>query len=245
MQTKRPTLLRDVRYFESLAVPVEGDPMPQYTSELFAVPAEATALGLRIARKCEELKVSIGRASHLYLCFTPSIATGEVLPTDYAVDPWHRFVLYGLAPTFNDLPKREKLEVIRNATFECLVLISPEHGSAIAEVRALLERFGDALRICLRRKQTKRYFISVEQTVPVHPKPTAIFLTVTELTTQQTREVALGATSSSDDAPYLVDRLAIVGNLLTIHPRKSFRAQLTSGEYDVPFRVNLAELFRA
>lgn len=70
--------------------------MPGYASKLYAFPRACVALGQRVGMKCEELGISIGRADHLYLCFTPSLPEGAVRTTDYAVEPWHRFALYGI-----------------------------------------------------------------------------------------------------------------------------------------------------
>jgi hypothetical protein len=104
---------------------------------------------------------------------------------------------------------------------------------------------GENLRIVLLTKRTKKYAASVLHTVPVHPAPARVMLAVTQLATGQTKEVELAQVKYYDEVPFLADRIAIVGSVLMVHPRKSFRASLTTREYPVPLQANLAELFRA
>jgi|GEM_PF-1871669 len=237
--------LRDIRYFESAEVPHVGASMPRYASELFKLAKEAVALGQRIARKCEELGVSIGSADHLYVCFTPSLEEGAVAFTDYAVEPWHRYVLCGLDRGFNERSAREQLQAVCDATFEAVAALAQAGADQLPSLQRDVVAKGDALRVTLRTKQTKKYRITVEQTVPVHPSPSQVFARVEELATSKVVEFEVAAVPFHDDAPALVDRLAIVDEVLVIHPRKSFRAELVTRQYDLPLRISLREGFDA
>jgi hypothetical protein len=108
----KPTLLRDIRYFESGTILVPDDPFPEYAGDLYPLGPEAVALGRRIACKCEELGVSIGKASHLYVCLTSALQDGQALQVDFAFEKWHRFVMYGPGAEFNSLSRPEKIERI-------------------------------------------------------------------------------------------------------------------------------------
>jgi hypothetical protein len=248
----KPKPLRDIRYFESPEPPAFGLPMPGYAGKLFQLPKSAIALGQRIAMKCEELGVSIGRADHLYLCFTPALADDAFARTDYAIETWHRYALHGLHEDFNALSDGEKLARVGEATFRALAGLSgPEDSGepaagmahALATVRAGIEAQGEALRIVIKRKQTRRYAVRVEQTVPVHPRQTPLFLVITDLASGVTKDTQVAEVRFYDEAPSLIDRIAIVGDVLTIHPRKSFRAELVTKPYTVPIEVDLAGLF--
>jgi hypothetical protein len=241
----KPTLLRDIRYFESGTILAPGDPFPEYAEDLYPLGPDAVALGRRIACKCEELGVSIGKASHLYVCLTSALQEGQALQVDFAFEKWHRFVMYGPGAEFNSLSRHKKIERIREGTFAILYDIAPSSRQKIEEAHSCVCAGGEDLRIVLLTKRSKKYAASVSHTVPVHPAPARVLLAVTELGTGQTKEVELAQVKYYDEVPFLADRIAIVGGVLTVHPRKSFRASLTTREYPVPLQANLAELFRA
>lgn len=234
--------LKDIRLFESESAPQGNKGMPSYVSEIFNFPKEAISLGQRIAMKCEELRISIGRPDHLYLCFTPSLLSMQIEDTSYAVEPWHKFILCGLSRSFNHLSYSEKLDVITQAIFKALTFIAPSQEAKLASIQEDLLRHGESLRVCLLQKTTKKYEVVVEITVPPHPLPTPIFVRITDLSNQLSGEVKAAEVKFYDEAPFLVDRIAIKGNILTIHPRKSFRASLYTKEYKVPLEIDLSEV---
>jgi hypothetical protein len=244
-RSRQPKPLRDIRYFESAEVPPAGAPMPRYASELFKLPKEAVALGQRVARKCEELGVSIGSADHLYVCFTPSLEEGALSFTDHAVEPWHRFVLCGLDRGFNERSAQEQLQAVCGATFDAIAALAQAGADQLPSLQRDVVAKGDALRVTLRTKQTKKYRVAVEQTVLVPPSPSQVFVRVEEIGTSKVLEVQVAEVRFHDDAPALVDRLAIVDEVLVIHPRKSFRAELVQRKYEVPLRVSLRGRFDA
>lgn len=235
--------LRDIRYFESTEAVLSAGatPMPQYASALFDLPKEAIAFGQRIGRKCEEWRVSIGSADHLYICLTPALPEGTLRPTDYAVEPWHRFVLCGLERGFNERGAREKLQAVSDATFDALTALAQAGADRLASLQRQVADQGDALRVTLRTKETKKYRIAVEQTIPVHPAPSPVIVRMEEIATSRMVEVQVAEVRFHDEAPSLVDRLAIVDEVLTIHPRRSFRAEQILQEYSLPLRVNLRD----
>lgn len=63
---KRNQTIADIRYFECLSwPPAEGEPYPYYAGEIYrGFDHEVTAFSKRIADKCSEFKVSVGRQSH-------------------------------------------------------------------------------------------------------------------------------------------------------------------------------------
>ena len=240
---KTPKPLRDIRYLESIDPPQLEHPMPGYASKLYDFPRACVALGQRVGMKCEELGMSIGHADHLYLCFTPSLPDGEVRVTEYATEHWHRFVLCGMdLVVFNSLPDERKVAAVTEATFSALHMLAPTEAPALEVLRHSVESEGEALRVCLKVKATKQYRVRVEQTVPVHPQPAEVFVEVTNLKTQRSKMVRVAEVKFYDDAPSLVDRIAIIDHKLTIHPRKSFRASLIAADYQVPIQLGLADL---
>ena len=146
---------------------------------------------------------------------------------------------------FNSLSSSKKVERLREGTFAILYDIAPTSRQKFEAAHSSVLARGEDLRIVLVTKQSKKYIASVSHTVPVHPAPARIFLAVTELESGRTKEVELAQVRFYDEAVYLVDRIAIVGSVLTVHPRKSFRASLHTREYPVPLQADLGALFRA
>ncbi len=239
---KRAKPLRDVRYFESPEHLRPGSPMPGYAGELFKLPKDAIALGQRIGRKCEELGISIGDADHLYVCLTPCIPEASLLHTDYALERWHRFVMVGLASNYSDRPVGEQLSVVQSATFGAIAALATRGVELLPLLQQEMTSKGSALRVTLRTKETKKYRIRVEQDIPVHPTPSRVFARIEELATSRALEVQVAQVRFHDDVPSLVDRLSLVDEVLTIHPRKSFRAELIGRDYELPLKVSLREL---
>lgn len=238
----KPKKLHDIRYFESVEPPRLGKSMPGYASDLYSFPMGAVALGHRIGMKANELGISIGQADHLYVCFTPSTPDGSVETTEYAVEPWHRFVVCGLSPNFNSLTEEGKLAKVTDATFKALHLLAPEAGTPIESLREAVESEGEGLRVKIKCKETKKFLIRVEQTVPGHPRHAEVFVHVTNLQKQLSKEAKVAEVRFYDEARSLVDRIAIKADKLTIHPRKSFRASLITTDYDIPVQLDLTEL---
>src|SRR5713226_7870426 len=96
---------------------------------MFPLGPDAVALGRRIACKCEELGVSIGSASHLYVCLTSALQDGQTLQVDFAYEKWHRFVMHGLGAEFNSQSPHKKIESLREGTFAILFDIAPSLAS--------------------------------------------------------------------------------------------------------------------
>jgi hypothetical protein len=240
-----PRLLRDIRYFESsFILGTDEESSPDYAGKTLKVGKAAIALGQRIACKCEELGVTIDKGSHLYVCLTPALAENKVLPVDFADEKWQRYVMYGLnAAKFNKLSPRERLAQLREATFRILHKIAPASRKQLQWAYSSIRDQGEKLRIVVRTLRTRKFLATVSHTVPVFPAPSKIVLSVTDLQRNQTKEVLLAKTKYYDEAVFMVDRMVIVGGVVTVHPRKSFRAQLHTRGYELPLRADLGKLF--
>lgn len=239
---QKPKPLRDVRYFESLESLSLGQSMPGYASELYSFPNEAVALGWRIGMKCEELGVSIGQADHLYVCFTPALPVATVELTEFTREPWHRFVACGLPLDFNALTNEEKVDALTALTFKALHLLAPDATALLNSLIQAIRSEGEALRVKIKCKETKEFFVRVEQNVPARPRHAEVFVHVTNKIRQISTERKVAELRFYDDASSLVDRIVISGSQLTIHPRKSFRASLITTNYNVPIQLDLAEI---
>lgn len=193
--------------------------------------------------RCGESGVSIGRASHLYLCFTQSVQPATIEFSDYRIEGWHQFMMYGLDSGFNLLSEGKKLAIVASATFQALEALAPQHALVLQTIRKEVETLGESLRISVKRKETSKYKLSVEQTVPNHPNPAEVFLRVTQLSTGAERNVKIGEVAFYDQVSSLVDRIAIVRDVLTVHPKKSFHAGIVNSMNKPLQQINLQEQF--
>jgi hypothetical protein len=165
--------------------------------------------------------------------------------TEYAAETWHRFILCGLEPDFNARSEAERLSIVTAATFEALGMLSPQFAPALRAARREIETLGESLRLTVKRKETTKYKLSIEQTVPVHPRAAEVFLRITQLSSGIERDIKIGEVAFYDHVSSLVDRIAIVKDVLTVHPRKSFHATIVNAMSSPLSQVNLLEQFGA
>lgn len=232
-------LLCDVRYFEA---PTEIlDSFPSYAGSLFDVPKAAISVGQRIGCKCQEVGVSIGPSSHLYIALVPTLRFGQTALSSHQAASWHRFVMCGLPLNFNDLPVEERLDVIINITFAAIRAVSEQHD-LIASVEDAVRTHGESLEIVHRRKQTRRYSIEVVFTVAPFGRQSMMWLKI--------MDKIHGVAVETDRLPLrfyldvfdLADRVSIKNaDQLVIRPRPSFRASLTAAKYP-PMTFDLTDL---
>lgn len=235
--------LHDIRYFESAADLSAGGAFPVYAGTLFDLPRTATAFGQRVGRLAELKGVSIGRATHLYLCFTAALPEGTLSVTAAGLAPWHRVVMAGLPVAFNEWTADARQARVSDATFGALSELAVAGADELPALRQQIEAGGDALRIPVKSRTLKGFEIAIEQTIPCHPAASEVFVTLLWQASGQTATLKLGEVAFYDEVPTLVDRISISGSTLQIHPRKSFRASLVTSLHGSLPDVDLAALF--
>ncbi|WP_374348297.1 hypothetical protein [Chitinimonas sp.] len=236
-------LLRDIRYFEFDGMPAPQGPAPDYLGALFPSPAGASSLGLRLACKAEELGISIGQASHLYLCFTRAIAPGAVEACNYQYrnERWAQFVLVGLPHHYAGLDDQQRLTALLDASCAALHWLAPTRLAEISTLRRGILEHGDALRVRIHTKPGKLYHICIEHTVATHPAPSSLYVRIKASATGAETEFKLAELGRPDDARALVGRVAIRDGVLIIHPKPSWRASLDAAPYNTPLTVDLRQ----
>jgi len=237
--------LHDIRYFESTEDLSAGGAFPVYAGTLFELPRAATAFGQRVGRLAELKGVSIGRATHLYLCFSTALPEGALRVTRAGLASWHLIVMAGLPARFNGLPVDAREALVSSLTFRALSELAVTGADQLPGLQRQIEAGGEALRLPVKSKTWRGFNIAIEQTIPCHPAPSEVFATVRRLDGGQTATVKLGEVAFYDEVPTMVDRLSVKGHTLQIHPRKSFRAGLVTSQHGLLPDVDLGALFPA
>lgn len=228
-------LLQDIRYFESVEAEVKSLSSCVHTGTIFLTPKEAISLGQRIGRKCGELGISIGDATHLYLCFTSALPEKNIVLADFTFARWQKYVSYGLSPAFNECSDELKLNMLVDATIEVLERI----GSPVITSPQQFKRhvLNESLLLLVKNKNTIKYNVEIYQTIPVHPRRAEVFAHILQNKTGIRKEVKIGTSDFYNDVPGMADRISISKEILTILPRKSLYLNL-----QLP-PVNLENLF--
>ncbi len=235
--------LHDIRYFESAVDLSAGGSFPVYAGTLFDLPHTATAFGQRVGRLAELKGLSIGRSTHLYLCFSAALPEGAVRITKTSVASWHLIVMAGLPAGFNGLPEASREALVSSLTFRALSELAVAGADQLPEIQQQIEAGGEALRLPVKSRTSRGFGIAIEQTIPCHPAASEVFATIQSLESGQTATVKLGEVAFYDEVPTLVDRISVKGHTLQVHPRKSFRASLVTSTCGPLPDVDLATLF--
>jgi len=224
--------LRDIRYFECPAIIGAAEPY-DHAGTLFHVTPSMDAWARRFASMCRERDVSIGHAHHLYIWLTPALRDGEIRPSEFQQEHWQRWVMCGLPKTFNRLNEQGRRARLQRVTIESVAAIAPESKSILEELTGILDRFGERLEITLKQKETRKYRIVVGHTIPTWPKPSEVWMTLTEGSTGRVARCKLIETQSDEDAMFLVGRICLVKGDIVVHPRSSFDGDYCARKYNL------------
>lgn len=212
-------LLQDIRYCESAELPDKWRGPPGSLGEIFLIPKEATSLAQRLGKRAAELGISIGYATHLYLCFTSKKSKETIILTDYTMAPWQRYASYSLRPSFNACSDEMKLSMLVDATLEVLARIGSPAVSSPANFKR--DVLNESLLLLVKSKSTLKYNVTIYQTVPVHPLRTEVFAHIVQNKTGKRIEIKIGSADFYSDVPGMVDRISLAKEILTVLPRKA------------------------
>jgi hypothetical protein len=216
----RSISLEDIRYFECEGL-VDDGVYHHYTDKLFHVPTQAVARANRLATLCYRAKVSITTRS-LYLCFTPALQDGIVVPTDFRREVWQRYVMYGLPLSFNQLDEESKTKRVWLATLASLRKIVPsEQMIALEEAASTVEAGGEDLQFSLASAKTKNYFLELAYTIPTWPNIARLSLTLTDRASLAKSSCILFESKDSNESGFLGGKVKVDEGTIRVSPKKS------------------------
>jgi hypothetical protein len=232
--------IKDIRYYEGTQVPSPGVAHTVADGTLFRLPPTSATLGQRIAVKLRELGLTLGAFDHLYLVFTPALAPDGIVDTGWGGEPWFRYVACGLPSGFNRLTDAKRLAVLTQRTFAALRVIAPRGEDAIGRAEDLLREHGDDLQIHLLTHKTRRFEIELSYTVaPFGVRPSQGWITVNDLVADRSGRAPFVDLTFFDDIFFIASRVSMRGREITISPRRSERATVTTRTYETPIRLDV------
>jgi len=225
----RPSRINDIRLF------VGERPGHRYVKGQ----DEAVAFGRRIAYVLNGEAFSLGAYPALYVLFTPSLEPGEVRVTDFGGDWWQRYTDVGVAHSFLDDPDAHK--IITNGIVAALKAVRPDLEKVIDESATMVRNYGDELRLLVRVRETKHHVVEVSFGLSPHPKPSQLFVSLTDRSTGEYFEAAPVPLRLYEQAFALSSSIRVSAGKVELSPGKSIFAKLSSMLHGGPIGSELSE----
>jgi hypothetical protein len=231
--------IKDIRYFEAARVPASGEPIHYDTPGLFDLPKDIHRLGQRIACLLEVQGFSAGSADHVYVTLTTALSGGETVPIGLGFERWQLYVACGLSNDFKSLPPSQKLTQLEALTFDALAALNPREASLLTQARRSLEA-GASTRVLRASKETKAFRFEVWFDVPSWQGQSYLYVVARDNKTGSILEAPPFPLASYEHAFPLVSSIAFSKGVVKLVPRKSFRADLSTGGYSTPLLFPLS-----
>ena len=225
----RPSRINDIRLF------VGERPGHRYVEGQ----EEAVAFGRRIAYFLNGEGFSLGAYPALYVLFTRSLEPGEVRVTDFGGDWWQRYTDVGVAQGF--LNDRDAYQTIANGIVAALKAVRPDLESMINEAAETVRTYGDEFRFLVRSRETKHFVVEVSFVLSVSPKPSLLYVSLTDRSTGAFLEAPPIEMPIYFEAFGLASSIRVNTNRVELSPGKSIFAALSSLRHGGPIGADLTE----
>lgn len=229
MRTKKP--IKEIRLRER-DDPVGGPGVERDTGHLYSVSNQAIAMINRLVNLCKFHGVSTEKQI-VFLCFTPSLCDGRIERTDFRLENWQQYVMYGLDYSFNNLDGETRNAKVFRAAVECLLMLTNNCDEIIeSSARAVLSS-NDELKVPHQMKITKKYEVLVSYTIPAHPEKSKLFTNVKDLRSGREYEYLVAEVDFPDDSRYLAGSISLEKETIKIRPNKSSWGDFFSNKNNV------------
>lgn len=231
-------IIKDIRIYESENV--AGKSLPSDLGKVFESTENTIFIGIRIARKLNELKYCFGEFDHIYINLTTYLKENEIQISNRDLDKRIKYIDLGTSSTyFNSLKTEEKDEFIERKIIEIFRRISTGQNLEFVNKTAIeLSKFKREVKIHYKTKETKTYRIVIYyQIAPINKSSNAIIEyhdKENNITYTINFELRLYA-----DIYSLIDNIGVKNNKITLKPKKSFSAQLVCKYYKTPLEFDL------
>ena len=234
-------LIADIRYFASEYT--NEDSSPSGCSFLFNYPKSLNYWGARIAVLLRGSGFSLGTYDHLYINFTSAISEGSILPSEKSFEKWLRYVNFGVSfHHLNSLSEPELETFLIRSTFEVLFKLFENNQNSQTIIKSAEEeinKHGSDIELPVKTKETKSYAVKV--TYKLRPKGSSSYGIVNYINHKSGLSFSkrfVDLKGPSDIFP-LVGSISIKEGIIIIKPRSSFRADIYTKSYDVPFEIDI------
>jgi hypothetical protein len=236
-------ILKDIRYYESNSLNMEGQSMPGNLGKIFTPTKDTTYIGQRIARKLNELNYSFGECDHIYINLTPILDENKIKISSRNIDKKIKYIDFGVDEIkFNKLDDGQKDDFIKLSTINILQEISNEFNLLlINQMARQLFQFETELLINYKNKEISLYKINISYQIKPKNSFTKAVIDYKDKRTNCCRRASFEL-QFYDDIYSLVDSVVLKNNTIILNPKKSFRADLYNERYKTPIELNLSDL---
>ena len=235
----------DIRYYASDIENISGKSLPSSCSKYFAFPKELHFWGSRIARRLENLGLSVGSFDHVYINYTSVLPEHTIQISERSPEPWLRYVDYGVSyKLLNELSPLELENFIIESTFKSLSVLCADDDEKLNKLNSVkyeVEKFGTELEIEAKRKETKSYSVVVSYKVNPSGASSCGLIDYKNIKNGQSFKRKFIELKSYSDIYPLIGSITIKDGKIILKPRKSFKASLYTNTYTVPIEVAINE----
>jgi hypothetical protein len=239
--------IKDIRFFERAEA---GRSLPGHAGTLYPMEAgtEAAVTGARYAMKLAERGFRLRGFHHLYVTLNPRLPTGEVRVDTLPVEHWFRFVDVGLPLDRWPLERAEQSACLVWAATRALEHLSEvDHldGSMLPDVEREVLEHGADLEITRLVKDTAAGTLRVTFKALPYGTPSPVYVEWEDRARGRSGKIELMRVKDFEDVFPLFGSASIARGAITLKPRASFRAGLTTRSYQTPIRVPISRVLEA
>lgn len=218
MKDGRPSRINDIRIFW-------GGETSRASGYLKGC-EDAVAFGRRIALYLNGERYSLGAHSALYLFLTTALEPKTVKVTDEGAEWWHRYTHVGVPNGFPDFANAS--EIVVQATIDALKANRPDLTDMVESAARVTRREAENLRLLIKTRRTKKLIIDTSLAIDVWPRPSHLFLSLTELASGAYLEAPPIALTFYNEAFNLAGQIGINTTAVRVSANKGLGAQLAA-----------------
>lgn len=218
-QDGRPSPLKDTRLFY--------DSRSSYLKES----AEAWAFARRLTWWLNGVGFSLGHHPALYIQFTPELTEGMVEPGPLKFTPddwWFRNVMVGVPKEF---PGSDADAIAIRGVVCCLKFLKPDDAELIDRAAGIVTAAGSDCRFLLRVKETTKRVMEISSAIAAWPRPSRLFVSLTDKATGAYREAPPVEVNIWDDAVLLAGKVKVARSNVTLAARSSTPARVIADRH--------------
>jgi hypothetical protein len=230
-------LIKDIRYYQDN---ISG-------KELFEISKSLNLVGARYSCKLRELGFETVEYDHIYLNLTSQLSHGEVeISSKERIEKWFIYVNAGISPElFKVLDDDGKFNLIVTLTTKALELLSVRDqldSRLIKQVEKEILTFKTELEILHKFKDTKNYQVAI--TYQINPKgnQSTVYVTYFDKNENTKSRKLLVKLENYEDIFFLITDITVKNGIITLKPRKSYKASLYINSYDIPLTMSPKDL---
>lgn len=235
-------ILKDIRFYESEKENIAGQSIPRDLGKLFVPTKDTNFIGQRIARKLNELKFTYGEFDHIYINLTTVLKENEIIVSNRNVDKTIKYIDFGInTEKLQSLSDSEKNSLIKSITFLVLRKISNDLNLVlIDQTEKLIDELNTEIKIHFKTKETKSFKIDIYYQIEVKEIGTMAVIEYRDKKTNFYGSISYKL-QFYEDIYTLIDTISYAKGLITLKPKKSFKADIYNKRYETPIQLELKD----